>query len=291
MRILRENGAGDGGGVIETIDATSWRDSIPEDIRGHDALKDISGATANDAIGQMARMTINAQTLVGRDKVILPGPNATPEDLRTFYTGIGCPSESKDYELPGELPESYKIDEKATTAFFKEAHDMGLTKPQAARLIRMDAARFKQAAETAETARTSSIQESEVALRTKWGNAYDERLAFARDAVERFGGRELKELLDATGLGNNHLLCIAFAEMGKMVKEDEILGGGSGARFKMTPDEAKATISQKELDKEFMKAYTSEYHPSHKAAMDEMQKLYEIAHPQQEPESIAQPLT
>ena len=286
FRILYENGSEGGGG-----EPTDWRAGLPEDIRDSAAFKDIKAANHTEALEQMARRTINAQALVGRDKVILPGVNPTPEDLRTFYTGIGCPAEAKDYELPGELPEAYKVDEAATQAFFKEAHDMGLTKTQTARIIRMDSARFVKAAEGRDTAQQSAIQEDEIALRTEWGNAYDERMAMAKDAVETLGGQELRDFMDNTGLGNNHVLCKAFSKMGKMMAEDEILGGGSAARFKMTPDEARTAISQKELDKDFMSAYTGEFHPGHKAAMNEMQKLYEIAHPPQEPESIARPAT
>ncbi len=261
------------------IDGTSWRDSIPEDIRGHDAIKDVGGATANDAIGEMARMTINAQAMVGRDKVVLPGADPSAEDLRTFYTGIGCPTEATGYAVPEQLPEGLTITEEQSGAFFKEAHDMGLTKSQAARLIRYQSGLVAAEMTSQEAARKHSIDTSTAMLKKEWGPAFDQRVEIAQEAVERFGGEELKVMLNASGLGNNHLLVKAFAEVGKMIREDEVLGGGRHARFKHTPEEARAAIDAKNLDTEFMAAYSSEYHPGHSKAVAEMTKLFEIAHP------------
>ena len=64
--------------VSETPEVTQsvadWRDSIPEEIRGHSSLEHI-----ND-IGALAKSYVHAQQMVGADKVALPGKSATADE-------------------------------------------------------------------------------------------------------------------------------------------------------------------------------------------------------------------
>ena len=103
-------------------------------------------------------------------------------------------------------------------------------------------------------------------------------MRIARDAVEKFGGDSLKQVLDKTGLGNHPEVVKAFAKVGRLIAEDEIIGRGSRAGFTMTPQEAQAQIQMKQGDREFMKAYTTSHDPGHASAVAEMTKLFELVH-------------
>jgi hypothetical protein len=61
------------------------------------------------------------------------------------------------------------------------------------------------------------------------GDALEQNLSHARKAIEVFGSPELKELLDATGLGN-HPAIIKFAvAAGKKTLDDKLVTGAPKA--------------------------------------------------------------
>ncbi len=70
----------------------------------------------------------------------------------------------------------------------------------------------------------------------------------------------------------------AFARIGRAVSEDEVIGGGGRQSFVMSPDEAKREIENLMTDPDFRSAYTQGHAPGHKAAVEKMQKLYQLAH-------------
>ena len=56
----------------------NWKESLPEEIRGDkslDVVTDFNGLVSQH---------INAQKMLGKDKVVLPGPNATDEERGAF---------------------------------------------------------------------------------------------------------------------------------------------------------------------------------------------------------------
>ena len=51
-----------------------WRSQIPEDIAGHRSLEHIQD------VGALAKSYVNAQQMIGADKLAIPGKYATDED-------------------------------------------------------------------------------------------------------------------------------------------------------------------------------------------------------------------
>ncbi len=58
------------------------------------------------------------------------------------------------------------------------------------------------------------------------GDKLPENLSVAKKAVDHFGGQELKDYLDSTGLGNHPGLIKAFYRIGKSISEDTFVPGG-----------------------------------------------------------------
>ena len=56
-----------------------WRSDIPEDIRSHKSLETIQD------VGSLAKSYVNAQSMIGADKVVKPGKFATSDDWNSFY--------------------------------------------------------------------------------------------------------------------------------------------------------------------------------------------------------------
>lgn len=136
-----------GGGDTGDAGETSWRDSLPEEIRGDKALADFSD------VGGMAKAYLDTKADVGRS-LRLPGPDASVEDINAFNTSLmqkvpgltAIPGEEAPKEVTDEFfrqlgrpddPSGYKLPEtrdensKAGLDELKQlAHSLGLPKKQ-----------------------------------------------------------------------------------------------------------------------------------------------------------------
>ena len=64
----------------------SWRDSLPDDIKGNTSLEKFSD------VSTLAKSYINAESMIGKDKMVVPGVNTTEDEWNDIYTKLGRPS-------------------------------------------------------------------------------------------------------------------------------------------------------------------------------------------------------
>ena len=263
--------------TTETTEAGNWMDSIPEDLRGDSALADIK-----DVAG-LAKGYVHAQTMVGADKIVMPGADASQEDLDTFYNKLGRPEQASGYEVPTEnMSAEVPVDGELVNKFFEEAHRIGLNKQQAAGLIRWQTSLQEEQAALYEQGTVEAMHGAETAMRKEFGNAYEEKISMAQAAAKQFGGEELIKVLNETGLGKSPEVIKAFANIAKVISNDEVIGGGGRQSFMSSPSEARATIADRRRDPNFMAAYQDSNHIGHKGAVEEMGRLFENAYPTEE---------
>ncbi len=263
----------------ETTTATpSWTDHLPEDLRGDEAFKPIKAETSDQAIGEMAKMYVSAQRMVGADKIAVPTKEADAGEWRAFWGKLGCPEEAGGYEVPKEnMPEGF--DAVLFDALRPAAHRLGISRQQYAGMARELAGLQHQQQETDTTLETQLIETWHKDIRKEFGDAHDESIALGKRVVQEFGGDELANLLNETGYGDHPVIVKFMAKVGREIAEDEILGSGGSHTFKNTPTQAQDAIRQLQLDQGFMAQYTDRNHPSHKAAVEQMNKLFQEAHP------------
>lgn len=259
--------------VDEQVASDDWRTAIPEDLRKDPSLADIQ-----DVAG-LAKGYIHAQHMIGSDKVVIPPADATQEVLDKFYNALGRPEEASGYEVPTENMPEMPMNEELSGAFFQEAHRVGLNKQQAAALIRWQAEQVHQGFESGKQQHEDALVQATTQMRQEFGKAYDEKMEMAKNAARQYGGEELMTLLETTGLGNEPALIKAFANIGKAVSGDEIIGGGGRQGFIMSPAEAKAQIANLKRDPTFMSSYQQAGTAGHEEAVGEMSKLFNLAHP------------
>ena len=106
-----------------------WRSGIPEEIRGHKSLEHIQD------VGALAKSYVNAQSMIGADKVAIPGKHATDEDWGEVYRRLGRPDSPEGYELTNEMPEGAVVVDEMLDGFRGAAHDAGLSPQQAQKLL------------------------------------------------------------------------------------------------------------------------------------------------------------
>lgn len=260
------------GGQQQGGGAQDWTAGLDQDARG--VVQGKGWKSPGDAIKSYAELE---RAYRSSDKVQVPGRDAKPEDYDAFYGRIGRPQDAKGYEF--QKPEGLQSYSQQFDDWFRDsAFKSGLTGRQAAALrdtyIELARQQETEAARGAETARL----DGERALRAEWGPAYDERTDFANRAVAKFGGDELRQALQDTGLFNHPGLRKALAELGRSQGETGSMVSGA-AKGKMSSDEARREIDRLRGDTEFGKAFLDRAHPGHAEAVRKHNELVEIANP------------
>ena len=253
-----------------------WREGLDVSVKEHPSLKNFKNP------GDLAKSWVEAQKLIGRDKIPVPGEKATKEDWDTVFDRLGRPKDKTGYQIPDKkLPDGFPAPKAEFLENLKQkAHELGLLPGQLNGLYEwfMDS-------ETNEFNQYSSERdkqrgEAENALRKRWGKAYEQNYQIAEQAVNKYGTEEFINKLKATGLNNDPDTIEFIANMAKNFSEDKITGKPPG--LTLSPDEARAKIAsiQAEAMKDRNHWMNNKHHPEHEYGMKMWKDLHEQAYPE-----------
>ena len=269
------DGAGADGAATATPDFAALRDSLPEDLRGAGALQPI------DSFEKLARGYVHAQTLVGMDKLPVPGKDSPPEAWDEVYNRLGRPDVPEKYELD-EIKDNPTYDPEMEPSFRQKCHELGLNNTQVRGLQSWYAETGTEKTAEIEAAVEAAGDQAEAEIQKEWGGDYQQKLAIAKRGAQALGGPDLLSALEE-GLGGAALYQIAY-NYGSVVGDDSgLIGVGSGGGgVVLTPDQARAEIDKNLKDKDFAARYTDSAAPKHKEAVVEMRRLYALAYPRKQ---------
>jgi len=266
-----------GGGADADGSTGDWKDSITDsELRGS---AQIAGYKSMD---DLVKGHNNAQALIGRDRVVIPADDASDADKGAFFGKLGRPEEATGYKFePVEGMDPALVPADTVTSYQNEAHRLGLSQRQAAGLHSWFMKDAQASSQGVNDSIESASKANDEALKSEWGQSYDEKMDLAKQAVNEFGGDDLKSAMDETGLGNDPRMIKAFAGIGRAMSDDKLYasGGEAGTGYKQSPSEANAEINQLLGDKEFLATYQDNQHPGHVGAVEKMMKLHEAANP------------
>ena len=238
---------------------------LNEDLRGSQALQDFKD------VNSLAKSYLELNKFLGKRL-----EDMSPEELETYYDKLGRPKSADEYEvnLEGELTDWYK----------QTAHELGLSKRQAEKLAESYHKIEEERMQQYETQKQALMDDWVNQVKQEFGPEFDNRVKIAQAAVRTFGGEELKNFLNETGLGNHPAMVKAFAEIGKELGEDKLVNPESTGGFGITPKEAQQKISMLKSDPDFMDRYLArgKYRKSskeHQEAVKQIQDLYSLAFP------------
>ena len=126
-------------------------------------------------------------------------------------------------ELPGHL----EGQEENFASFKKLAAELNLPAETAKKLVEWEANVVAIGQKTADSNRADILQQWKEQTKEMFGPSYTRESTRALDAAERFGGAELRALLDVTGLGSHPVIVKTFHQISEQISEDVSVSGKS----------------------------------------------------------------
>ena len=244
---------------------------IPEELREHPSLSPIKD------VGNLARSYVNAQRLIGSDKVPLP-KNPTEEDLDNIYSKLGRPETPQGYELPVD---GNVITEEVAAQYADIAHNLRLTPQQAQGVLDYYKSTVQQTSEGLAEQAEQQAEQTTAELQKEWGQAFEQKVTAAKEIVDQFAGPELLQmkLEDGTLIGNHPTFIKAFAAMGDfkstVTSEDTVSDNATNRAY--TPQMAQQEVDAIMSDKTH--AYWNRKDPiGRQRAVERMQELMGFIH-------------
>lgn len=243
--------------------------TIPEDLRDHPSLGPIKD------VENLARSYVNAQRLIGADKLPMP-VNPTTEDLDNIYSRLGRPESAEGYEI---AVDGNIVTEEVAKSYADVAHNLRLTPDQANGVLEYYRAMVQESGSMSEAAESQQRNNTEMALRKEWGDEFDARIEDAGKIAKQFGSSDLLDmrLADGTKVGNHPDFIKAFANMAEfrssITSEDTV-----------ADSTVSSTLSRREAQAEIESIMASPVYTDRKnvvgrqQAIDRVQELMEMLH-------------
>lgn len=258
-----------------------WKAGLSEELQ-----RDPSIAHIPD-VETMAKSYVNAQRMVGADKIAIPGNHGTDEEWDQVYTKLGRPDAPEGYELEmNNVPDGMDANPELVGWFQQTAHKVGLTPKQAQTLAdeyNVMAGQAEQSPDDAAIEAEAREQEGIRELQREYGKAFDNKVGMAKAVLQEHGGDGLLELTlsDGRPLGSHPDLVRTFANIGDMMRsrlgEDSIKAPKSDGSI--TPDDAQRELAKIEAPGG---PYWDRNHPGHSAAVADALRLREFVHGDEE---------
>ncbi len=249
------------GQVIESGSGASAPDATPAWYDGFknpevkEWVKAYNGAYPDPEA--LATKALHLERFVGADKagrgIIVPKPDAKPEEWTEFYRKTGASTNLADYKIP----EGYEK-APAIAKFREEAVKMGMPARMfdgVMNFIKTSA----EASDQAELAQFEAQAERETnEIKSEWGKDYDRKRELGRRAAQTFvehtDAKDLETKLNMLegALGTKGFYKL-WAAIGEGIAEDRFIAGdGSGAMSGgMTPAGARVRIDELKRDQGF----------------------------------------
>ena len=255
--------------TTQSTQPVSWKNYISEQYRSNPNIEKFT------EIDALAKSYINAVSMIGTDKIPLPGKTATDEQWNEVYNKLGRPESPDKYKLELKT-EVAPVDETVIRGFAENAHKLGLNNRQAQGILEFYKQTLESSAKEMNVNMEYAQEQAANELRQEWGRAYDDNLKKASAVAKTYLEPELldTQLRDGSRLGDNPKIIKAFANIANLLSEDKIVGAeGEGV---MQPRDIEGEIRQLTTDKKG--AYWNKMHPDHSKVVNQVLALRELLH-------------
>lgn len=256
-----------GAGAGAATSSSNWYDTFKPEVQAYVKEK---GFKDPGVLAESYRQLESTIGVPAEHIIRLPKSFDDAEAMGKIYDRLGRPSKAEEYifDLPKE-----GVNEEYIKAARGEFHKLGLTKKQAAELVKWNNS-FAETSVKAqmEAAKTAFDNESN-ALKKEWGAAYEQNVSITKTAANKLGISS--EQMDALGEVMGYSKAMKFFHtLASKVGEGEFIEGGKGESTLSTPQQAQAKIGMLMKDSDFMTRYSR----GEEQAVDMWNKLHAQAY-------------
>ena len=251
----------------QPVSGKTWKEAISQEYRSN---PNIEKFTELDAL---AKSYINAVSMIGTDKIPLPGKTATDEQWNEVYNKLGRPESADKYTLEFKTDVA-PVDENVIKGFAQNAHKLGLNNKQAQGILEFYKSTLEGSAKEMSVNMESAQASAANSLRSEWGKSYDENLRRASNVAQTYLEPELldTQLRDGSRLGDNPKIIKAFSNIANLLSEDQIVGAESDNILQGRDVEKEI----EELTTDRQGAYWNKMHPNHNKVVNQVLALREM---------------
>ena len=274
---------GDGGDVQITPEIASkvfesWRDHLPEEMATDSTLEGFNGKPFHEVVKGYASLSRK----LGKNPIVMPGQDAKPEEWAEFYNSLGRPSDGKGYEIgkPENAPDGWQYNTQLEELARGVFHEAGLRPDQAQKIWSKLMGFSTENWQAQSTAANKWVTENMEALKKDWGQEFGARSKGALQLADslKMGDQSIGEWMRKTGLDKNPMMLKALGEVWSAHYREGDLGGGGGTG-QLSSREAMSKI--RSIMEDPKGAYRNPDHPGHRTAVDEVERLHQIAYPEE----------
>lgn len=230
--------------------------------------------------------------MIGKKGVIVPGPQAKPEEMAAFYTAIGRPENPDGYKFTNVegLHKAVTVTPDALKGWAQVAHSIGLRPDQADALNQWWLKTNDAAVRQLEADSLKAAQDAETALRSAWKEKFDANKAAAHKAMEYFFGKDF--IKENPNFVNNPKNINGFFNVGSKITMDgdgfpslpsgKVGDAGAGGQYGSygNLEAAKARLTEiNSAGSDANKILMDQKHKDHESIIEERKKLYEMVYP------------
>lgn len=237
----------------------NWKDSLPEDLRNEPCLDNVKN------FATLTKSYVSSQKMIGKNKIALPGENATQEELDAFYSALGRPAKAEEYKHDNvKLPPGIVLDDAAVAEFRNFAFQHGISQETFEQALAFDVERVRKRQEEAINAHNQEYTATMTKLQQQYGDNLPARIAQVDKALSTFG---IKDIFIEKGLTNNYQIFEALANIGARISESRLAAGDVPQNF---------TTPQQQIDEIYGDPNSPIYqmdHPKHDATVARVKQL------------------
>lgn len=252
----------------------NWREGVSEEFASDPALADIKD------LDGLVKSYIHGQRLIGKDKIAIPGEDATDDDWNAVYDSLGRPETAGDYDIgaPEEVPDGFVYNAEHEQKMRELFHREGLTGKQASAIWSKIQEETKTNFEGFYAGVNERLAAEHAKLNKEWGAKRNENLELANWVAREFGGEDFVKFLNESKIGQEPQFLRVAAAIGAKLGEDRqnVQTKSSGA---LTPDEAMSKIKAIQGDPKH--AYHIKDATGHGEAVGKVEALFQMAFPEE----------
>jgi len=257
----------------EWAQGVEFPEGVADDIKSDPSIKVFLGEDKKLNFGNMMKSYVHAQKQIGKDKVIVPGKDSTPEAWNDMFKKMGLPENVEGYELNGPAADEKNpaLEKEFINEFKVAAHKAGILPKQAEQVLEFYQGQVKKSLDGANTIHQTSKEESIKSLRADFGEKFDHNLGLANKTLEHFGGEEIVKTIKDLGLSNDPGLVKFLVKVGGTLGDDVVKGINGG-------DNEDTQSLQDTIDtytKDMGGAYYNKDHPEHDVAMRKVKAAFD----------------